>query len=1105
MEAVPREEKPNPLRDANLCSRLFFWWLNPLFIIGHKRKLEEDDMYKVLPEDSSEKLGEELQWYWDKEVQKAKKRGKMPHLTKAIILCYWKSYLVFGIFTMIEETLKIIQPIFLGKIINYFENYDSSDELDLNFAYCYAAALSVCTLILAIMHHLYFYHVQRAGMKLRVAMCHMIYRKALRLSNVAMAKTTTGQIVNLLSNDVNKFDQVTIFLHFLWAGPIQAVAVTVLLWMEIGPSCLAGMAVLIILLPVQTCIGRLFSSLRSKTAALTDVRIRTMNEVISGMKIIKMYAWEKSFAELVNGLRRKEIAMIMKSSYLRGLNLASFFVASKITVFMTFMAYVLLGNVISASRVFVAVSLYGAVRLTVTLFFPSAIERVSEAVVSIRRIKNFLVLDEISPFKPQLHGDNENVILHVQDLTCYWDKSSESPALQQLSFTVRRGELLAVIGPVGAGKSSLLSAVLGELPKDKGLINVTGRIAYVSQQPWVFSGTVRSNILFDKEYEKEKYEKVLKVCALKKDLELLANGDLTVIGDRGATLSGGQKARVNLARAVYQDADIYLLDDPLSAVDAEVGRHLFEKCICQALHQKISVLVTHQLQYLRAANQILILKDGKMVGKGTYSEFLRSGIDFASLLKKDEEVEQPSVPGTPNLKSARSRTFSESSVWSQDSSAHSQKDGAVEQPPAENAMAAVPEESRSEGKINLKVYRKYFTAGANYFVIFILVVFNILAQVAYVLQDWWLSYWANHQEKLNVTTNGDNGTNETEHLDLNFYLGIYAGLTVATILFGIVRSLLVFQVLVNSGQTLHNKMFQSILKAPVLFFDRNPIGRILNRFSKDIGHLDDLLPLTFLDFVQVGIVGRTGAGKSSLIAALFRLAEPEGRIWIDKYLTSELGLHDLRKKISIIPQEPVLFTGTMRKNLDPFNEYTDEELWNALEEVQLKEVVEDLPNKMEMQLAESGSNFSVGQRQLVCLARAVLKKNRILIIDEATANVDPRTDEFIQKTIREKFAHCTVLTIAHRLNTIIDSDRIMVLDEGRLKEYGEPYILLQEQDGLFYKMVQQVGKTEAASLIETAKRVYFSKNYPEVVQNGQLATDSSLDPSSGLCITETAL
>uniref|UniRef100_A0A8C4XY13 Multidrug resistance-associated protein 4 n=1 Tax=Gopherus evgoodei TaxID=1825980 RepID=A0A8C4XY13_9SAUR len=1237
-------------------------------------------------------------------VQKAKKEARTPHLTKAILLCYWKSYLALGFFTLIEETLTVIQPVFLGKIINYFEVFDPLDTAALNFAYCYAAALSVCTLILAITHHLYFYHVQRAGMKLRVAICHMIYRKALRLSNTALGKTTTGQIVNLLSNDVNKFDQVTIFLHFLWAGPLQAIAVTALLWIEIGPSCFAGMAILIILLPLQTCIGRLFSSLRSRTAALTDVRIRTMNEVITGMRIIKMYAWEKSFSELVSSIRRKEISMVLKSSYLRGLNLASFFVASKITVFMTFMTYVLLGNVISASRVFVAMSLYGAVRLTITLFFPAAVERASEALISIRRIKNFLILDEISQFNPQLENSNENVVLHVQDLTCYWDKSLEIPTLQQLSFTVRPGELLAVIGPVGAGKSSLLSAVLGELPKDKGLMDVRGRIAYVSQQPWVFPGTVRSNILFGREYEREKYEKVLKVCALKKDMDLLEDGDLTVIGDRGATLSGGQKARVNLARAVYQDADIYLLDDPLSAVDAEVSRHLFEKCIYRALHQKVSILVTHQLQYLHAVNQILILKEGKMVGKGTYSEFLNSGIDFASLLKKNEEVEQSPIPGIPTMKSARNRTFSQSSVWSQDSLVQSQKDGTVDQPPTEPLVTALPEESRSEGKINFKIYRKYFAAGANYFVIFILLLLNILAQVRYLMDD------LLHVNCLNTTLNKMDIvlTKMLLHciikeLDLCIYCDRFClilGLTMATVLFGIVRSLLVFTVLVNAGQTLHNKMFQSLLKAPVLFFDRNPIGRILNRFSKDIGHLDDLLPLTILDFIQtllqifgvvavavavipwiliplvplcilfiflrryfldtardikrlesttrspvfshlstslqglwtirafraeqrfqklfdahqdlhseawflflttsrwfavrldaicaifvivvafgslllaktldagqvglalsyaitlmgmfqwgvrqsaevenlmisvervmeytelekeapwesnkhppaewpsqgviafenvnftysldgplvlrhlsvlikskekVGIVGRTGAGKSSLIAALFRLAEPKGRIWIDKYLTSELGLHDLRKKISIIPQEPVLFTGTMRKNLDPFNEYTDEELWNVLEEVQLKEAVEELPDKMETQLAESGSNFSVGQRQLVCLARAILKKNKILIIDEATANVDARTDELIQKTIREKFAQCTVLTIAHRLNTIIDSDKIMVLDAGRLKEYNEPYILLQEKESLFYKMVQQVGKAEAAALIETAKQVVLKE------------------------------
>ncbi|XP_073750487.1 ATP-binding cassette sub-family C member 4 isoform X2 [Callorhinus ursinus] len=1280
-------------------------------------------MYSVLPEDRSRHLGEELQGYWDKEVSRAEKDARKPSLTKAIIKCYWKSYLVLGIFTLFEEGTKVIQPIFLGKIINYFENHDPTNSVALHEAYVYATVLSICTLILAILHHLYFYHVQCAGMRLRVAMCHMIYRKALRLSNMAMGKTTTGQIVNLLSNDVNKFDQVTIFLHFLWAGPLQAIAVTALLWMEIGISCLAGIAVLIILLPLQSCLGKLFSSFRSKTAAFTDVRIRTMNEVITGIRIIKMYAWEKSFADLITYLRRKEISKILSSSYLRGMNLASFFIASKIIVFVTFTTYVLLGNVITASHVFVAVSLYGAVRLTVTLFFPAAIEKVSEAVISIQRIKNFLLLDEISQRTPQLPSDGK-MIVHVQDFTAFWDKASETPTLQGLSFTVRPGELLAVIGPVGAGKSSLLSAVLGELPRSQGLVSVHGRIAYVSQQPWVFSGTVRSNILFGKKYEKERYEKVIKACALKKDLQLLEDADLTVIGDRGATLSGGQKARVNLARAVYQDADIYLLDDPLSAVDAEVGRHLFELCICQTLHEKITILVTHQLQYLKAASQILILKDGKMVQKGTYTEFLKSGVDFGSLLKKEnEEADQSPDPGSPTL---RTRSFSESSVWSQQSSRPSVKDGAPEVQANETTQVAVPEESRSEGKVGLKAYKNYLTAGAHWLVIVFLILLNIIAQVAYILQDWWLSYWASEQSALNVTVNGKE--NVTEKLDLAWYLGIYSGLTVATVLFGTARSLFVFYVLVHSSQTLHNKMFESILRAPVLFFDRNPIGRILNRFSKDIGHMDDLLPLTFLDFFQtflqvlgvvgvavavipwiaipliplgilflvlrryfletsrdvkrlesttrspvfshlssslqglwtirayqteerfqelfdahqdlhseawflflttsrwfavrldaicailvivvafgslilatnagqvglalsyaltlmgmfqwcvrqsaevenmmisvervmeytdlekeapweyqnrpppswpqegtivfdnvnfsysldgplvlkhltaliksrekVGIVGRTGAGKSSLISALFRLSEPEGKIWIDKILTTEIGLHDLRKKMSIIPQEPVLFTGTMRKNLDPFNEHTDEELWNALTEVQLKEAIEDLPGKLDTELAESGSNLSVGQRQLVCLARAILRKNRILIIDEATANVDPRTDKLIQKKIREKFAQCTVLTIAHRLNTVIDSDKIMVLDSGRLKEYDEPYVLLQNEESLFYKMVQQLGKAEAAALTETAKQIYFKRNYPDITHSDHVVMNASNGQPSAFTIFETAL
>ncbi|KAL3999294.1 F-box and leucine-rich repeat protein 13 [Sarotherodon galilaeus] len=1310
METTKADSRRNPLATASfffkglfvvsalmkiLDSSACFYWLNPLIWLGQKHRLERSDMYSALPEDRSETLGEELQRCWNNEVKKASKELRKPQLSRVLIKCYGKSYALAGLFEFFLEAIKVIQPLLLGKIILFFENYHPDDQRSLCMAYVYAAAMSISTFGLTILQHLYYYHVQRNGMRIRVAMCHMIYRKALGLSTESIGRTTTGQIVNLLSNDVNHFDEITLRLHYLWAGPLQAMVIIIFLWYEIGPSCLAGVATIAVMMPIQTWFGKLFGIFRSKTAVLTDSRIRIMNEVVSGIRIIKMYAWEKPFSALVTEVRKKEMSRILKSSYLRGLNMASFFASSKLIIFVTFTVYTLLGNTMTASQVFVTMSLYGTIKVTLTLFFPLAIEKLSETVVSIRRIKNFLLLEEIERknIRLPLAEKGENSI-EIEKLTCYWDKSLDAPSLQNVSITAKSHQLLTVIGPVGAGKSSLLSAILGELPYDTGTLKIKGQLTYASQQPWVFPGTIRSNILFGRELNPKKYERVLRACALKKDLEMFRDGDLTLIGDRGATLSGGQKARVNLARAVYEDADIYLLDDPLSAVDAEVGKHLFDKCICGLLKNKCRILVTHQLQHLRDVEQILVLKEGQIMVQGTYSELQSSGLDMVSLLRSDEEQEQLSQFADPEKLSLQSR-------WTNDSdSSHCFLNCPL--PPESTytdhlpvSIQTIAEETRADGNVSSQVYFTYFTAGCSLLVLMVIVFLSIIAEVAYILQDWWLVY---------CLKSGMNVTSSYQEFNLSFYLSVYSGLTAAAVVFGFARSLVIFHGLVRSAQTLHNSMFSAVLHTPVCFFDVNPIGRILNRFSKDVSQMDSMLPITFVDFYQlflqnvgviavaasviplilipvvpllliflylrslylrtsrdvkrlesttrspvlshlssslnglstirasrseekltkdfdahqdlhseawflylmtsrwfalrldticsifitltafglillrdglvagevglvltyavtlmgnfqwtvrqsaevenmmtsvervveytelknegpwetqqhppsdwpsqgmitfnrvnffyntdgppvlkeisatfqakekVGIVGRTGAGKSSLVSALFRLAEPQGKIYIDSVVTSEIGLHDLRQKMSIIPQDPVLFTGTVRTNLDPFNQHSDEDLWKALEEVQLKSVVEELPGKLEAILAESGSNFSVGQRQLVCLARAILRKNRILIIDEATANVDPRTDELIQKTIRDKFEESTVITIAHRLNTIIDSDRILVLESGTIQEFDHPYTLLQNKEGALYRMVQQMGQAESASLLESARQSTSVQNLSE--------------------------
>nr|AKC34058.1 ABCC4-like protein [Spodoptera litura]AKC34900.1 ABCC4-like protein [Spodoptera litura] len=1385
MEALDKKSRPaHPRAKANPLSALTFAWTLPIFWSGIKREMEEHDLYEPLAEHSSGPLGDKFARLWEEEVQRASGKRK-PSLLRVILRAYAARCMLYGFVLLVMECgIRIAQPVFLGKLVEF---YSPGHSMKPKEAYMYAAAVVACSALNVFVVHPYMMAILHMGMKFRVACCSLIYRKSLRLSKTALGETTVGQVVNLLSNDVNRFDVAIIFLHYLWIGPLATVIITYFMWVEISWAAVVGVGFMLAFIPLQAYLGKRTSVLRLKTALRTDERVRLMNEILSGIQVIKMYTWEKPFADLVAKARKREIKQIRATSYIRGVLTSFIMFTTRICLFCSILAYVLAYNVISAKQVFVVTSFYNILRQTMTVFFPQGIAQVAEATISIKRLQNFMLYEDTSkpvpglaeiqtstkpkerrkaeaedkvkaqytetkqttessePTKEEEAKGNGNATLapieagsedehelgaRVEDdargvrlkhATAKWIDTHPENTLTDLSLTIKPGKIIAVIGPVGAGKSSLLHVLLRELPLLSGTVHVGGDVSYASQEPWLFAGSVRQNILFGQPMDRPRYNTVVRRCALDRDFALFPHGDKTIVGERGVSLSGGQRARISLARAVYKRADIYLLDDPLSAVDAHVGRHLFESCLIGYLRNTTRILVTHQLQFLRDVDQIIILKNGTIAAAGNFDTLSASGLDFATLLARDQEEEKPTPD--PNAAETDAESVLQGSFRKRQMSIHSVSS-------VDNLTATAPPageaETRSAGAVGGRVYAAYLRAAGNGALVLLMLMVATLAQLLGSASDWWTSYWVNLEEShpvqnmasvqetnLNSTMALRSVNNLTESLVQNAYydsaglsrydcIYIYTGMVIALVVVSLLRSFMFFSMAMRASTRLHNNMFSSITRAPMRFFHVNPSGRILNRFSKDMGAVDEVLPSALLDVLQiglsligivvvvaivnywllvptvaigfvfyglrifylsssrsikrlegvtrspvfshlnaslqgittirafgaqealirefdnhqdlhssawylfiassrafgfwldlvcvvyiamvtlsflvfgqneyggnvglaitqamgltgmfqwgmrqstelenqmtsveriqeysniesepplqsepdkkpppswpeagriefkhvflyyapsepavlndlsfvvqpkekVGIVGRTGAGKSSLINALFRLATIEGEIIIDGRETSQLGLHELRSQLSIIPQEPVLFSGTMRHNLDPFDEYPDQVLWRALEEVELKEAVTELPAGLSSRMSEGGGNFSVGQRQLVCLARAIVRRNRLLVLDEATANVDPQTDALIQSTIRSKFAECTVLTIAHRLHTVMDSDKVLVMDAGRMVEFDHPHMLLQNADGILRGMVDQTGRGMAETLSRVAKQAYESK------------------------------
>ncbi|KAF5283707.1 hypothetical protein FQR65_LT13742 [Abscondita terminalis] len=1336
---ISKTKRKNPRETANPLSVITFCFTLPTFFDGLKKELQINDLYEAFSEHKSSKLGDKLEAAWLKEVKIAEECDRTPSLRRALIKTFGLEYFMYGFIWFLGELcFKITQPILLGELVAYYmNNYENITQIEL---YLFSAGIVGCSLMAIFITHPTMYGFLHIGMKARVACCSLIYRKSLKLSKTSLEKTTIGQTVNLLSNDVNRFDVAAQFMHQLWVGPLEIIIVTYFMYEEVGVPALLGIIVLLLFIPLQLSLGKVSATYRLRTALRTDERVRLMNEIISGIQVIKMYTWEKPFEKIVAFARRHEIKSLRITSYIRACVLSFSLFTTRLSLFITVLAYVLWGFDIDARKAFILTGFYNVVQQSMTIYFPIGVIQVAELNVSVKRLNKFLLYDEIQLTKKYEDGKNgkrktygstnkknfthmdakvsRKEMVFMQYGTAKWSESSTGYILRNVNLNIERGSLVAVIGPVGSGKTSLLNAILKELPLVDGSLEINGTISYASQEPWLFPGNVRQNIIFGHPWQKTKYDTVVKKCSLERDLELFPYGDRTIVGERGVSLSGGQRTRINLARAIYKDADIYLLDDPLSAVDTHVGKELFEKCIKEYLKEKTIILVTHQVQHLKEVDRIIILENGKIKIEGTYQELQSSGLDFAKLLRKDsiKDIDEEDDIELPLRKGSYQR---------QNSVVNLKKSEKVGEEPL------VVEEQRTSGSVSGSVYIKYFKSGANTFWILLLILIFLLAQFFASFADYFLAYWVNleqvrsESDYINLTLVESNFiknaaiyvSNETlfsgsssrkdatsDENDFWYFsretcIYVYTATALILIVVTLIRSFSFYTLCMNASIRLHDNMFNSIIHATMRFFNTNTSGRILNRFSKDMGSVDELLPTAMLDALQItlivvgiiivvgvvnywlmiptfitlivffglrkfyltssrsikrlegitrspvfaymnaslqglttiraygaesileaefdnhqdlhssawylylttsrafgcwldlvcvvyiaivtisfltivseqfggnvglgltqaisltglfqwgmrqvsevenqmtsvervleygkieherdfksasdktppkswpkkgkiqfidlsltyssqdppvlqnlnfiinplekiGIVGRTGAGKSSMITALFQLTETTGLIIIDNIDIQTLGLHDLRSKISIIPQEPVLFSGTLRKNLDPFDEYTDDMLWKALEECELKETVIDLTDNLNSIMSGGGSNFSVGQRQLVCLARAIIRNNKILVLDEATANVDPQTDALIQKTIRKKFGDCTVLTIAHRLDTVMDSDKIMVMDAGRLLEFDHPYVLLQNRNSIFYSMVQQTGSVMADALAKIARRSY---------------------------------
>lgn len=631
----------------------------------------------------------------------------------------------------------------LGGLVSYFVKGQTTTSR--TEAWIYACGIIVSSFLIAVMFHSFVLYGYMAGTKVRLSASGLVYRKILKMSTAEANEGMSGRAINILSNDVEKFDSALQFFHDLYKGPIEAVVFGYLMYREIGISAVIGVLFLLSFLPLQSWAGKKASHYRQQTAKRTDYRVKLMNEVIQGIQVIKMYAWEKSFAAVIADARRREINAVRGTNYVQAC-LQSISMVSKMALFMALVSYVYFGEILTASKVFVVTSYFNSLNESMVRLWSRGLICTAEALVSANRVEAFLLDSEaaeedesmimkniassmmesrksiqsnlsivqLSKVRRLYNPDSMKRGIVLQNASASM-KNDDNYILKGFDMTITAEETVAIIGPVGSGKSSLLNVLIGELELDDGYVIINGRISYASQEVWLFEGSVRDNIVFVEDFDPVRYREVIHVCALERDLELLPQGDLTIVGERGISLSGGQKARINLARAIYKKADIYLLDDPLSAVDAAVCRHIFDKCVREYLHDKICLLVTHQIQLLKDMEHVILINSGRMEAQGSYQNLqCLPGLEYLREMSSDsvDEGRETEVIKKRKTLKRNSETDSEDR-----------------------------KEQLATGSVDWRVYKGYFKALEGLWILIVNLVLFVLVRCLLSSLDIFLSGW----------------------------------------------------------------------------------------------------------------------------------------------------------------------------------------------------------------------------------------------------------------------------------------------------------------------------------------------------------------------------